>query len=114
MIKISLIVFLIFTGTCMHVTQSDNPAWVNQLIEKFEKEPVGNPPQSIWRYDYNGETVYFVPAQCCDKFSALYDKDGRVICAPDGGITGRGDGRCPDFFSERTKEKLIWEDPRSR
>jgi hypothetical protein len=112
--KILLLIYLIFIGTCSQTTQSDNPAWVHQMIEKFQNEPIGNPPQSIWRYDYEGETVYYIPAQCCDKYSSLYDKDGKVICAPDGGISGRGDGRCPYFFQKRTEEKLIWKDPRSR
>ena len=92
----------------------ENPAWVDELIRKFQSEPAGNPPQSIWRYDYNGQTVYYVPSQCCDQFSALYDAGGREICAPDGGLTGRGDGRCPDFFTKRTNEKLVWQDSRSR
>jgi hypothetical protein len=47
-------------------------------------------------------------------FSSLYDAKGNVICAPDGGIIGTGDGGCPDFISQRTGEKLIWEDPRTR
>lgn len=31
---------------------------------------------------------------------------------PDGGITGRGDGKFPYFDKERTNEKLLWEDKR--
>jgi len=99
---------------CSPVTRSENPEWVDQLIKQFESEPVGNPPQSIWRYEYHGQIVYFVPAQCCDMFSSLYDAKGNVICAPDGGFIGTGDGRCTDFISQRTNEKLIWEDPRTR
>lgn len=95
-------------------TQIENPQWINQLIEKFEAELVGNPPQSIWRYAYQGQVVYYVPAQCCDMFSTLYDADGNVICAPDGGIDGQGDGRCEDFTAQRTQEQLIWQDPRIR
>ena len=94
--------------------QSENPGWVDVLIRKFESEPVGNPPQSIWRYEYKGQIVYYVPAQCCDMFSSLYDANGNVICAPGGGITGTGDGRCADFNSQKTGEKLIWKDPRPR
>ena len=105
---------ILFLAGCSPVTQSENPEWVDQLIKQFKSEPVGNPPQSIWRYEYHGQIVYFVPAQCCDMFSTLYDANGNVICAPDGGITGQGDGRCTDFISQRTGEKLIWEDPRVR
>ncbi len=79
---------------------------------KFKNEPVGNPPQSIWQYEYNGQTVYYVPPQCCDQFGQLYDASGTLLCAPDGGFTGRGDGKCPDFFKVRTNEVLIWKDSR--
>lgn len=91
-----------------------NPDWVSALILQFESEPVGNPPQSIYRYRYKGETVYYVPPQCCDQFSMLHDSLGRKICAPDGGLTGGGDGRCTDFFTLRTDEVLVWRDTRTR
>jgi hypothetical protein len=99
---------------CASPAQPENPSWVDPLISKYQNEPVGNPPQSIWRYDYNGQTVYYIPPQCCDQYSKLLDAGGQVICAPDGGLTGRGDGRCPDFFAKRTNEALIWKDNRSR
>ncbi|MBU1099231.1 MAG: hypothetical protein KKA84_02420 [Bacteroidetes bacterium] len=85
---------------------------MEELISEYQNQPVGNPPQSIWQYTYEGQLVYYVPPQCCDQFSVLYDKEGDYICAPDGGITGRGDGQCPDFFSDRKNEKLIWRDSR--
>jgi hypothetical protein len=91
-----------------------NSHWLDTLIAQFQSAPVGNPPRSVYRYTYHGQTVYYVPAQCCDQFSTLYDADGHVLCAPDGGITGKGDGRCPDFLTGRTNEVLIWRDARQR
>ena len=111
-----LLVFLsglLFLAGCLP-TRSSNPKWVDRLVSTFETEAVGNPPQSIWRYEYKGQEVYFIPAQCCDQYSKLYNASGDLICAPDGGFTGKGDGRCPDFFSLRTDETLIWKDPRTR
>ena len=99
---------------CARPTESSNPEWVDQLIEQFESEPVGNPPQSIWQYEYDGQVVYYVPAQCCDMFSTLLAADGTIVCAPDGGLDGRGDGGCPDFHDARTNETLIWQDTRER
>jgi hypothetical protein len=90
------------------------PGWVDDLILSFKSAPVGNPPQSIWQYEYNGATVYFVPPQCCDQYSDLYSYFGVIIAHPDGGITGSGDGRATDFFTKRTKEVLIWKDDRKR
>jgi len=89
------------------------PEWLTSLIQKQEHEPVANPPASITRYEYKGQTVYFLPQRCCDIFSVLYDADGTVIGHPDGGITGQGDGRVPDFFQERKAGRLIWNDQRT-
>jgi hypothetical protein len=112
-LKLTLVIFFVHIIGCSQSTQSDNPEWVDELIRKFKSEPVGNPPQSIWRYDYKGQVVYYIPPQCCDQFSTLFDAEGNVICAPDGGFSGTGDGRCPDFFTKRTNEKLIWKDTRT-
>jgi len=99
---------------CSLSTSSENPAWIDNLIEQYKTESVGNPPQSIWRYNYNGQIVYYVPPQCCDQFSILYDEKGNELGAPDGGIAGNGDGKFTDFFTARTDEKLIWQDSRQR
>ncbi len=99
---------------CAAPAQSGNPEWIDELIREFENAPVGNPPQSIWRYEYQGQGVYFVPAQCCDMFSAVYDAEGNMLCAPSGGLDGQGDGRCPNFAEERTQAQSIWQDPRTR
>ncbi len=93
---------------------ADRPAWVDALIASFEAAPVANPPLSITRFTYHEATVYFVPARCCDIPSRLYDAEGTPLCAPDGGFTGRGDGRCRDFREERQEERLIWRDVRGR
>jgi hypothetical protein len=91
---------------------ADGPGWLQALIAQIASEPVTHPPSSILRYRYQGAPVYFRPARCCDIFSDLYDQAGALLCHPDGGITGGGDRRCPDFFSARTDEQLIWQDPR--
>lgn len=106
------IVLVILAG-CGASSSSGNPPWVDELIKDFEKAPVGNPPLSIWRYEYNGQEVYFVPAHCCDIPGVVYDAGGNALCEPDGGLDGQGDGRCRDFFSERVDEQLVWQDSRT-
>lgn len=100
---------------CAGVTGSgdSDPEWVTALIRGMEAEPVANPPARVVRYEYGGRTVYYVPPRCCDIASTLYDASGTVVCHPDGGFTGRGDGRCPDFIAERRNEKIIWRDSRT-
>lgn len=94
------------------VPTSGIPEWLTGLIQRLENEPVANPPALIAQYEYNGQPVYFVPQRCCDIFSDLFDADGSLIAHPDGGITGRGDGRASDFFQERKDEQVIWRDHR--
>ncbi|MBD2769800.1 hypothetical protein IC235_18070 [Hymenobacter sp. BT664] len=71
-----------------------------------------NPITRILCYTYGGQTVYYESAACCDQPSNVFDTKGRLVCQPDGGITGKGDGKCPDFDKKKTNEKLVWQDPR--
>ena len=89
------------------------PNWVTSLVQQLEAEPATNPPALIARYQYQGRLVYFVPSRCCDRWSDLYEADGMLRCHPDGGLTGRGDGRCPDFLAQRKSEQIIWRDSRA-
>ena len=95
------------TGEQAHV-----PAAVAALIQDLKNQPVANPPAYVASYEYSGQVVYYVPPRCCDIFGNLYDGQGKVVCHPDGGLAGHGDGRCPDFFSQRTHETFIWRDTR--
>ena len=70
----------------------DLPDWLTKWVADLEAGRVEFPPQSITRYQYGAETVYYVLPQCCDQFSDLLDAGGNLIGHPDGGITGRGDG----------------------
>ncbi|MEZ5541049.1 MAG: hypothetical protein R3F42_03300 [Pseudomonadota bacterium] len=88
------------------------PAFVEQMIAQLRDSEQRNPPAQIWRYAYKGMAVYYVTPYCCDVPGELYDDAGKYICAPDGGIDGRGDGRCPEFYRERRDAALVWADPR--
>ncbi len=88
--------------------------WLNQLIQELQEAETANPPAKIYRYTYNEQEVYYLTGRCCDIPSKLYDMYGNVLCEPDGGITGKGDGRCPGFFEQRKDETLIWEDKREQ
>ncbi|GAB2460332.1 hypothetical protein GCM10011375_10720 [Hymenobacter qilianensis] len=88
------------------------PAWLKERIRKILAEEPTNPPVQVFRYLYNDQVVYYETAPCCDFFTTLYAADGKIICQPDGGITGKGDGKCSDFLQKRSRERLIWQDPR--
>jgi hypothetical protein len=103
---------LLQTQTCKKEDFKDVPTCILEKIQKIKTEDVANPPSSLWQYEYNGQTVYYIPAKCCDIPSSLYDADCNLICQPDGGFSGKGDGKCLDFVEKRTKGKLIWKDKR--
>lgn len=89
------------------------PAFLQQLTAGIEAGPATESPASIWSYRYREQTVYYVPPfPCCDRLSVLYDSSGRILCSPDGGLTGDGDGRCADFFAARSAESRVWTDGR--
>jgi hypothetical protein len=88
------------------------PVCVRKLIDAGNKNEPSTAPWQVDEYLYNGKKVFLFTAQCCDQFNTLYDISCNVICAPTGGFTGRGDGRCPDFGSTAKFVKLIWKDPR--
>ncbi|MBC7867040.1 MAG: hypothetical protein H7X88_05850 [Gloeobacteraceae cyanobacterium ES-bin-316] len=88
------------------------PSCLDQLIQRYTQEVKQNPARKIYSYTYKSNTVYYVTPPCCDFYSDLYDKDCNLIGHPDGGITGKGDGKVPDFEKEKSKEQLVWEDTR--
>ncbi len=92
--------------------QKEIPKCIKDKIVEIEEQVVWNPPAKIYSYQFKGETVYNIPQRCCDIMSTLYDENCNIICSPDGGIAGNGDGQCPDFFISRSDERLIWEDER--
>ena len=104
---------LLSVGLGCSTTSPDEMPWMRDLIARLSSDPVGFAPAEIVEYEYQGRLVYFVPVyRCCDFFSDLYDREGTVICHPDGGIVGHGDGRCPDFFARRSHARLVWRDSR--
>jgi hypothetical protein len=84
-----------------------NPNWLVDLITSK------SPPVYVDRYVYKNAFVFYTPIPgCCDQVSKVYDRCGTVVCSPDGGYTGNGDGRCPDFFGSAQGETRIWTAPR--
>ena len=84
------------------------PLCVQQLIDRAKQEDPPNPPIRVDEYRYGGKTVYLFTAGCCDFFNMLYDTACHPLCAPSGGITGRGDGKCTGFSGSATFVKNIW------
>ena len=105
-----LIPFLL-SSTCRKIS-SEIPDCVQQRIDAIKAEPKWNPPAEINEYVYKGQHVFLVTANCCDQFIMLYDGSCRPICAPGGGYTGKGDGKCADFNETAHHVRLVWKDDR--
>lgn len=110
------IIFLLLLVAIVSCDKNDlpkgTPKCIKNEIKKLEDLEPQNPRASVWLYKFKGENVYYIPSACCDIPSKLYDTKCNLICSPDGGITGNGDGNCTDFNSTKTEEKLIWKDNR--
>lgn len=89
----------------------DVPSCLKKEIRKIKREEVRNPPAKVWRLIADGKTYFYITSDCCDQYNYLYDDHCDIVCAPDGGFTGAGDGNCPDF-GDSTQTTLVWEDDR--
>lgn len=93
-------------------TPSPLPECVQKIMDTLGKQEPPELPVKIEEYQYQGKTVYLFTADCCDQYDKLYDADCKYLCAPGGGFTGRGDGKCPDFTKEAKLVKELWTKPK--
>jgi hypothetical protein len=107
-----LLIFVVSISCGDNDLDIDAPACIEQKIEEIIDKEVANPPTQVWRWEADGQIFYYITSDCCDQYNYLYSENCETICAPDGGISGEGDGNCPEFTSEIQKT-LIWEDRRN-
>ncbi|HET9826771.1 MAG TPA: hypothetical protein VFP87_15630 [Chitinophagaceae bacterium] len=88
------------------------PPCIREKIDAIQQSPKYNPPATVYRYLYGNSYVYLFTSECCDQYNYLYDRNCNILCAPSGGITGKGDGRCQNFFTMATDKTLVWQDTR--
>ncbi|CAF1094025.1 unnamed protein product [Adineta ricciae] len=95
-------------------TQAKVPHCIQKRINAIAAQPVWNPPATVYEYVYQNKRTFLFSSNCCDQFNELYDEECNRICAPSGGFTGRGDGKCPDFATTAKIVGKVWQDPRTR
>lgn len=109
---IVLSVLFLSLNACKKIElNEDVPNCVRKEIRKILNEPVQNPGAKVWKWEDDANTYYYITSGCCDQFNYLYDDKCNVVCAPDGGFTGTGDGNCP-VFQGNIQQTLVWEDTR--
>ena len=87
------------------------PTCISEKIQELKDETIRNPPAQIWQWEVDGGTYFYISSDCCDQFNYLYNEACDIVCSPDGGFSGAGDGSCPEFTGE-IKKTLIWKDSR--
>ena len=118
-IKIKYLAILILFIVMSSCNEKDNediangtPDCIKVVINHIKTEAKRNPPAKIYRYLWRRKTVYYFTSYCCDIPSDLFDSTCALICHPDGGFSGTGDGNCVNFITEKTNETLVWQDNR--
>jgi len=109
------LMFLLTGFSCEKIIiKSGVPHCVVRMATSLRNEEVRNPPAVIVEWTIaSGEKYYYVPPFCCDMYGYLYDSECNMVCAPDGGFTGMGDGRCPgEILESIVSTEVIWEDDR--
>lgn len=94
------------------MTTDSIPACVQARIDEIKKGPKQNPPTTVEEYNYNGKRVFLFSAPCCDQYNEAVDEACNHVCAPSGGITGKGDRKCLDFAEKAQLVKTVWSDER--
>jgi hypothetical protein len=64
-------------------------------LAKLPSRSLEKRTEPLVRHVLHGKVYYFLRSPCCDLANHLYDEHGNYVCAPSGGFSGRGDGKCP-------------------
>ncbi|CAF2914555.1 unnamed protein product [Rotaria sp. Silwood2] len=89
--------------------KSELPACFQGKFRPIEGPPALDAYTQINIYLYHGRKTYLViPAFTYNQMISLFDEDCNYICAPFGGFTGLGDGKCVDFKRDAKPSGTIW------
>jgi hypothetical protein len=106
-----IVLGFLFMGKCNDSNEAPIPPCILEKIETIKSEHVWSPAAKVWRITTADHKIfYYIPTHCCDFYSELYDERCNLLCNPDGGLAGKGNGVCPEYQEKETK--LIWQDDR--
>ena len=107
------VIFLVIAyKKCGQPSDSAIPSCIQDKIEAIKKQSRWNPPATVEEYNYNGRRVFLFSSNCCDQLNEAFDENCNYICAPSGGLTGKGDRKCDDFEAGAKFVKIVWKDDR--
>lgn len=99
-----LFAVMLLLPSCEKIERPDDISTeIYNLVHKLD-------PSSVDEYLYNSETVYhFDTWRGPDDLTYLYSSSG-VQMAAFGGFTGKGDGRCTDFYEKAKYIRTVYSD----
>lgn len=101
--------FTIIVLTCISAhADSKLPEWLEKKCMHYDSPTDNRQPLIVWKLSHQKQEVYYIVSPCCDEYNYLYDLNGTPICAPTGGISGKGDGKCPFPADIGTTIELVW------
>lgn len=108
----AIIILGVAQQKCPKNTANAIPPCVQQKIDEIKKQPKWNPPASVEEYNYDGRRVFLFSSNCCDQYNQAFDESCNYVCAPSGGITGKGDRKCENFKEKAKLIRIVWKDER--
>ncbi|HYK55988.1 MAG TPA: hypothetical protein VEV15_05880 [Flavisolibacter sp.] len=108
----TFVILLLVAAQTIKKGKEELPLCLQQKIEEIKQQLKWNPPAEVHEYNYNGKRVFYFSSNCCDRYNVVFDEKCEYVCAPSGGITGKGDGKCADFSTKAQYVKLVWKDDR--
>jgi len=84
------------------------PEWLRIRLADYDAQPGSGAPRAVYAVPYGSGTAYLTRAGCCDQLDPLVDERGVLVCHPSGGITGRGDGKCPGPLPPAPQWREVW------
>jgi hypothetical protein len=101
---------LIFIMVCVFTacTGSKNMREKKRLDAWLSERQTMNRPDSVHRFTWEGGKGYLVTYPCCDRPEEIFDGDFNYLCAPWGGISGQGNGKCSETMRAGKNGELLF------
>lgn len=103
-----LLIILLLCSCDLTIVAPDTPDCIIEKISNIRSEYPDSKAYA-WELTFNSKYVYYISPRFEDDLGSVYDQYCNLLCHPDGGISGNGDGSCPDFFDQAKFVRTIWE-----
>lgn len=71
---------------------------IGYIVYVRNKKPDFTKYADVTEYMYKGKKVYYIKPRGFDMLNSVYDENWNYMGSPDGGISGKGNGKMTDFW----------------